>query len=618
MLHSPPQLILFAFRRKQTTRPSARVWLEQLEVRNLLSGFTPAQIRTAYAFPSSTTTLKVGDAAITPDGGGQTIAIVDAFDDPTIVQDAATFDKTILGVNDNADFLTQVYASGTQPGTNAGWSAETALDVEWAHAIAPAAKIVLVEAASDSWADLLQAVQVAGAVPGVAAISMSWGGPENDVGLDVASFDATLKTISAQGTALVAAAGDNGSLFGVLYPSSSPYVMAVGGTTLQLTHANTIRSETAWSFNWMLYYFFGIAEGGGGGVSAVEPEPAYQQGVQNSGFRTTPDVAYDANPATGLVVVDSQNGGTYVVGGTSVGAPQYAALIAVADQARLALGQPPLTSTQALTAIYGLAGDFRDITSGNTGLYSAHAGYDLATGMGSPRATQLIVDLATTTVTGALVTVTRSAKQGGLAVVAAARPNVVVDTSGGSALTPGTAVSAVNALQAAANSALPAAPGTTALVGAAPSLAQPVAVIVLTPPLVLRFDGPTATGAASIEPEALPVIGSVPTEANDVPALPPAVPAAVAPAAPVIEPPPAISDALAANYAEVPFAAAFDDVLDFTQEMPVMPLSEEGDGAFAVESGLVAAALLTSLAWNVRPAAGQPEKRRWFEYAAMN
>jgi subtilase family serine protease len=184
----------------------------------------------------------------------------------------------------------------------------------------------------------------------------------------------------------VAASGDNGA--GTLYPSASPNVLTVGGTTLNLTTSGTIISESGWS-------------GSGGGYSSVEGEPSYQSsaGISDpSGKRGVPDVAYDADPNTGYYVYDSNYyglGGLWAVGGTSAGAPQWAALVAIADQGRRLAGNVSLDgASQTLPALYQHPADFHDITSGSNGAYSAHSGWDPVTGLGSPIANKLIPDLA--------------------------------------------------------------------------------------------------------------------------------------------------------------------------------------------------------------------------------
>jgi hypothetical protein len=182
------------------------------------------------------------------------------------------------------------------------------------------------------------------------------------------------------GVTFVAGSGDHG-IQG--YPADSPNVLAVGGTSLTLGGQNNLASETAWS-------------GSGGGISTYEPEPAYQYGVQQSGMRETPDVAYDADPATGFSVLDTYGIGDWaIVGGTSAGAPQWSAMIAIADQGRAQSGLAPFDgATQFLPLLYSLpSSDFHDITTGANLGYSASPGYDPVTGLGSPVANRIVADL---------------------------------------------------------------------------------------------------------------------------------------------------------------------------------------------------------------------------------
>jgi subtilase family serine protease len=346
-------------------------------------GYSPDQIRTAYNFyglPGLNT-----DAAYNPTAGaGQTIAIVDAYNDPAIAADLAAFDRrfnlpgtdTTGGAAKDAgsvyNFFSQVNQAGgsSLPANDAGWATEIALDVEWAHAMAPAARVVLVEASSANVSDLVQAVQYAAGQAQV--VSMSWVVSEfsGETGFDY--------NFNKPGVTFVASAGDNGAP--PAWPAVSPYVLAVGGTSLKLTSASTLQSETGW-------------DSGGGGVSKYEKQPGYQAGAWNSTFRTSPDVAYDADPNTGVSVYDSYgSGGWAVVGGTSAGAPQWSALVALADQAR----GTPLSSSQTLAEFYGLSGTsaFNDVTSGNNG-FAAGVGYDLVTGLGSPNAARIVSALKT-------------------------------------------------------------------------------------------------------------------------------------------------------------------------------------------------------------------------------
>ncbi len=380
---------------RQNKSARRRLSLENLESRELLSassfkpnyflipqastsvsGYTPAQIRTAYGFNN----VSFGSTAA--DGRGQTIAIIDAYNDPNISGDLAAFDNQ-FGIAAPASLKIINESGGTSlPSTdpNQGWEGETALDVEWAHAIAPGANILLVEANTASDADLFAAVNYARQQTAVSVISMSWG--SNDSASNTAN-DASLSSsylvtpAGHQGITFVASSGDHGY---ANFPAESPNVLAVGGTDLYLTSSGAISSETAWtattsgSQTWS----------GGGGVSTEFPG------------RNVPDVAYNAG--VGMAVYDTfgPDTGWVSVGGTSAGAPQWAALVAIADEGRALSGLGALNSaTQTLPAIYAAsASDFHDITSGSTQFQSAGAGYDLATGRGTPVANLLIPYLA--------------------------------------------------------------------------------------------------------------------------------------------------------------------------------------------------------------------------------
>ena len=364
-------------------------------------GLTPAQIQQAYGMNA------VQFGAVAGDGTGQTIAIVDAYDDPTIVADLQTFD-TQFGLSAPPTFtVVGQNGSSTRPGTDpAGpgnsWAVEISLDVEWAHAAAPDAKILLVEANSDSDSDLFAAVNTAKNYAGVSVVSMSWG--ETEFSGETA-YDSYFTTPSGHtGVTFVAASGDNGAYgsgFGHTivadYPSSSPNVLSVGGTTLSVDGSGNYVSETGWGSGTSS----GRNGGSGGGVSQYESQPAYQKGVvtQSTTRRTTPDVSIDADPNSGVAVIDSWDFGSSApwaqIGGTSMAAPLWAGVIAIADQGAVLGGGSTFTSTQALTKLYALpASDFHDIITGNNG-YAAGAGYDLVTGRGTP-----IVNLVATGLAG--------------------------------------------------------------------------------------------------------------------------------------------------------------------------------------------------------------------------
>lgn len=331
------------------------------------TGIFPGKMRVAYGFNQ-----------VARYGGGQVIALVNAYDDPNAEADLGTFSAAFgLPACTTANgCFTKIMAAGTPPDTR-GWTNEIAIDIQWAHSIAPAAKILLVEAKSQRNADMYTAVDLAVA-NGATVVSMSWG---SDEAMNEATFDSHFEVT---GVTFVAASGDTGH--GVSYPAASPYVVGVGGTTLTITSNGTWISETAWNDS-------------GGGLSAYEPEPAYQAGVQTTGQRGVPDVAYDGNPATGVPSYNSYDcagacaTGWTQWGGTSIGTPEWAALFAIANAERVAVGKATLTEPQTL--LYPDAeADYHDITSGENGNCGAQCtagvGYDLITGLGSPQANLLI------------------------------------------------------------------------------------------------------------------------------------------------------------------------------------------------------------------------------------
>ena len=346
------------------------------------AGFSPGQVRQAYGFNQ----IAFLNGAVPGDGAGQVIAIVDAYDQPNIAADLAIFDAT-YGLSAPPSFTTVNQAGGAAlPAADAQWGLEISLDVEWAHAIAPGAGIMLVETNSANGSDLLAGENFARNQPGVSVVSMSWAGGEFT---GESYYDSYFTTPAGHtGVTFVAASGDTGSAGAPDWPSVSPNVLAVGGTQLSLGAAGAYLGETAWS-------------GSSGGLSVGEAQPAYQRGVvtQSATQRAVPDVAYDASPATPFAVRDTGYGGWLTVGGTSAGAPQWAALIAIADQGRAAVGEGTLDGgTQTLPLLYQLpAGDFHDVASGSNGAYSAGIGYDLVTGRGSPIANLIVAGLVGST-----------------------------------------------------------------------------------------------------------------------------------------------------------------------------------------------------------------------------
>lgn len=346
-------------------------------------GETPGSLACVYGTASTSSkcpiTGKVSDGnngLPVAKGGGGIIAIVDAYDYPTAESDLYTFSAQfdLPACTTRNGCFHKVYASGTKPKANCGWAQEAALDIELAHAMAPNAKIVLVEAASNSFTDLLFAVDQASSIVqtsgGNGQVSMSWGGSEfsSETGYDF--------HFNTPNVVYFAASGDSGGK--TIWPGVSPNVVSAGGTTINRDSSGNYVSETAWG-------------GSGGGRSQYESIPSYQTPVSDmvGTQRGAPDLSFDANPNTGVLVYDSTSchglKGWLIFGGTSVSSP------ALAGIANLA-GSFASSSAAELNTIYGICGggastcsspDFRDITSGKAGSFTAKMGWDFVTGVGS-------------------------------------------------------------------------------------------------------------------------------------------------------------------------------------------------------------------------------------------
>ncbi len=312
-------------------------------------GLTPNQIKAVYHLPT--------------DGGHGTIAIIGAYDDSTIEKDLNDFSKQFaLPTCTTTSHCFEKHKMKTVMSTNSGWALETSLDVEWAHAIAPQAKILLVEAATPSGTNLLKAVDYAAARTDVVSISMSWGGVEF---ADETTLDQHF--VSKVGAVFFASSGDQGT--GVSWPAASPNVVSVGGTSFAIKTDGSLSTETAWS-------------GSGGGVSLYEHAPTYQSEYsipKSKGMRAIPDVAYDADPRSGFPII--RHGVWQTVGGTSAGAPQWAAITALGSGANNATFYADKASVHPSTY-------FHDIVSGRNGdcayYCDARRRYDYVTGLGSP------------------------------------------------------------------------------------------------------------------------------------------------------------------------------------------------------------------------------------------
>jgi subtilase family serine protease len=323
-------------------------------------GYQPSDIQTAY---NLTPLYKSG-----LNGAGTTIAIVDAYGSTTIANDVQVFSQamglppanlTIVGTPTESNFSTDA---------NAGWAGETTLDVEWVHAIAPGAKILLVVTPTNSFDDLFAGIATAAATPGVVAISNSWSGFDIGVAGDsefYAAIDNFLKQVGASGISVDFSTGDygdNASQLGGLYtstgwPASSPYATGVGGVSVALDAHKHIAWQTSWGTNITeiadttalgsppidVPNNEGFVFGGTGGLSDTYPKPFWQQGVPGN-RRGTPDISWVADPYTGVEIIYTADAGgdlgIEVIGGTSASCPMFTALWGIATQrAHHLLGQ---------------------------------------------------------------------------------------------------------------------------------------------------------------------------------------------------------------------------------------------------------------------------------------
>jgi subtilase family serine protease len=313
------------------------------------SGLSPANLQSAYKLPSST------------GGSGQTVAIVDAYDDPNAEADLNVYRSQYgLGSCTTANgCFRKVEQSGTP--ADAGWAEEISLDLDMVSAVCPKCKIVLVEANSASFAALGSAENTAAGLANV--ISNSYGGSD-------ASDSSYGSYYNHPGKAITVSSGDSG--YGVEYPASSHYVTAVGGTSLRTASNSRGWSETAWS-------------GAGSGCSAYNTALSGQSGLTGCSRRAVADVSAVADPSTGVAVYDTYGGvgGWLVFGGTSVAAPVVAGVFGLAGNAASINNNYPYSHT----------GSLFDVTSGSNGSCSttkwchAGAGWDGPTGLGTPNGT---------------------------------------------------------------------------------------------------------------------------------------------------------------------------------------------------------------------------------------
>jgi subtilase family serine protease len=326
------------------------------------SGFSPADLKNAYNLP--------GRAS-----GNPIVAIVDSYDDPTIKNDLDVYSKQFglpilpgcnntIAKSSNACFQ-KINQRGTLalPKANSGWAVEIALDVETVHGVCQNCSILLVEADSPNIKNLMASVDAA-VKAGATAVSNSYGGPEF---ADEKSFD---NHFNHPGIPFTVSSGDSG--YGVEYPAASPYVTAVGGTSLYLGADRKYKNEDAWS-------------GAGSGCSQFEPKPSWQTDAKCSG-RTVADVSAVADPSTGVAIYTTTSPknqkGWFTVGGTSLSSPLIAAVYALSGNTS---GQP-----NSLPYNLGSKSNLHDVVGGSNGqcspsyLCTGKTKYDGPTGLGSP------------------------------------------------------------------------------------------------------------------------------------------------------------------------------------------------------------------------------------------
>jgi len=322
-------------------------------------GYTPCALQGAYKLPSAT------------GGSGQTVAIVDAYNDPNAETDLATYRSTFglpSCTTTNGCFRKVDQNGGTSyPPGSASWGQEISLDLDMVSATCPNCHILLVEASSDSLSNLSVAENTAANL-GANAISNSYGTNE------VSSENLYDSNYNHPGTAITASSGDNG--YGVQWPAASPYVTAVGGTSLTADSSTRGWSETTWS-------------GAGSGCSAYETQPSWQTSLGLSGCskRMVADVSAIADPNTGVAVYDTySSSGWLVFGGTSVASPIIASVYALAGNARnVNAGSYPYSHTPSLYDV--LTGTNSNSSCTPSYLCTATTGYDGPTGLGTPNAT---------------------------------------------------------------------------------------------------------------------------------------------------------------------------------------------------------------------------------------
>ncbi len=385
------------------------------------NGYGPSNFQSAYNLT----------AASASDGSGTTVAVVDAYNDPTAASDLATY-RSSAGLPALTAGQFTVYnqngATSPLPATapaSDDWTLEESLDVDMVSAICPLCKIDLVEATNDTGNGLFVAEETAATTLGAKYISNSWGGSESSSDLTDDS-----QYFGVSGVTYTASAGDGAYSAGVIYPATSPHVVGVGGTTLNTASNSRGWTESVWDTS--------SSEGTGSGCSSNEPQPSWQASLSVitsvCSHRVDNDVAADADPATGAAVYDTTNGngGWNEVGGTSESSPIIAAVFALA-------GNNGNGGNNAADSIYTHTGNLYDVTSGSDGscggsiLCTAATGYDGPTGWGTPNGLTAFQSNGSTG--GNTVTVTNPGNQTGTVGTAASLQIHATDSASGQTLT---------------------------------------------------------------------------------------------------------------------------------------------------------------------------------------
>jgi subtilase family serine protease len=383
-------------------------------------GYGPSTFQAAYGLT----------AASASDGSGTTVAVVDAYNDPTAAADLATYRSAAgLPALTSGQFTQYNQTGATSPlpataPTSDDWTLEESLDVDMVSAICPLCKIDLVEATNDSGTGLYIANETAATTLGAKYISNSWGGSETSTDL---TYDTEYFGVS--GVVYTASAGDSGYSAGVIYPATSPHVVGVGGTSLSTASNSRGYTESVWDTS--------SSEGTGSGCSSNEPQPSWQAALSVitavCSHRVDNDVSADADPNTGAAVYDTTNGngGWEEVGGTSESSPMIAAVFALA-------GNNGNGGNNAADSIYTHTSNLYDVTSGSNGscssslLCTAKTGYDGPTGWGTPDG---LTAFQSNSTTGNTVTVTNPGSQTGTVGTAASLQISASDSASGQTLT---------------------------------------------------------------------------------------------------------------------------------------------------------------------------------------